>query len=167
MATVNLTNTATDTMVFPARDYVGPVGVITRKFSVAEALAQKGSAIAASDVFNLIPLPHGSIFLGGSAFVETVSTSGSLDATLDIGWSGAADFIVDGVSVFSSGFCAIGTNGHIGPFITGGVRFDSGSADYIDVKIATLSGTLSDGVVRVSVVLADVGAGNTANTSNV
>ena len=48
MVTVNLTNTTAATMRFPAKDYLRPVGVLSRKFSVVEALAQKGSAIAAA-----------------------------------------------------------------------------------------------------------------------
>lgn len=140
---------------FPGRDYVKGVSVISTKLNFADAVTAKGSAIAASDLFRIVKVPQHGILIGGSVFVEEVPASGSLDATLDIGYSGAADRIVDGVSVFASGIAAVGTNGNL--IFTGGLRLDGLTDQSIDVKIATLSGTLASGVVRVDLIVADMG----------
>lgn len=143
---------------YPGRDYIKSVGVISTKLNFADALTAKGSAIAASDLFRIVKLPQHSILIGGSVFVEEVPSSGSLDCTIDIGWSGSADVIVDGVSLFTSGIAAVGTNGNL--VLTGGVRLGAVTDQSVDVKIATLSGTLSSGIIRVDLIVADMGPHN-------
>ena len=140
---------------FPAEHTLKGVGVLSKKLSFADALTAKGSAIAQGDIFRILKLPEHCLILGWRAFVEEVPASGALDGTIDIGYSGAADVIIDGHTIFNSGQMALGTNGVLFP--TGGLTFDTVTDKGIDVKLTTLSGTLASGIVRVDVVIADMG----------
>lgn len=116
-----------------------------------DAEAEKGSALAASDVIEAIDVPAQSIILAAGLEVITAQ-SGSSVLTLDLGVTGAdADAFVDGfnlVAAVAGDYAA--QPAAYQPIVIGG------TADTIDVLIATLTDTNTGGVVRVWALYADV-----------
>ena len=114
-------------------------GAFTLEVTVdfAEKLATKGSALATSDVFEVLTIPAGTVV--SCAGVHQVEVANSTTLTLDIGDGTNADMYVDG-------FDAKATDDGV-PIMTVAKYYPT--ADTIDVDIATLTGTLSTGKVKV------------------
>lgn len=116
----------------------------------AEAVTAKGSALAATDVFEVINVPANTLVHG--AVAEVVTAGNATAATVDIDVA-AGDSFVDGADVTTTGYAAFGTNG-LAPF--GANTVVNATADTVDVKLATLTGTLSTGKLRVIVFMTDI-----------
>lgn len=112
----------------------------------SEALTAKGSALAAADVIEVLDIPAGSVVLSVGAEVKTVADSTTL--TLDVGTAVDADEWVDGLDGKTLGWS---TDLDSVPTVN-----TYGSADTIDVTLATLTGTLTSGKVRVYATMIDV-----------
>lgn len=145
MATVDLTTGGTTG--HPNRHSVRNAYVIEKNLNWATALTTKGSALAGSDVFQVLDIPAGTVIMGAGA--EVITAADATAATIDVGLGGG-DTYVDNANAKTVGFCAVGTNGALGTAqrVT--------AADTLDVTLASLTGTLSTGVVRVYAILADV-----------
>lgn len=147
MATVDMaggSSTAT-----PTQTGRNNVMVIDRVVDFAKATEHKGSALAANDVIEALNVPAGCYVLAGGAEVEKAEATASA-CTVDIGFND--DSLVDGGDVTAAGFLASGTNGSAQLDTTGAFK---SSADTVDVKIASATGTPSDAKVRVYVIVAD------------
>lgn len=134
----------------PTRRSVNGMYVRNVAIDFERALELKGSALAASDVITVTEVPAGTLVLGGGLNVTTAPTNPSV-LTLDLGISGG-DTFVDGHDATSTGYGAAGANGNI---LLGSAARQT-SATTIDLTVATLTGTLDDGVVEVYVMMADL-----------
>lgn len=120
---------------------------------LADAATEKGSALAASDVIQVISVPAGTQVLFAGFQVKEEMTGTSTDATLDFGITGGdVDAFVDGFDLdgASAGAYATVASAAVSP-----ATFVS-TADTLDLLIATATGTITGGVLRVYAVLMDV-----------
>lgn len=115
--------------------------------NLATALSDKGSALAAADVIPTIAVPKGTMILNAGIEVDTAITSASA-LTLDLGTGVDADVFVDGFDGTSAAGVLAQNPAAYQPVM-------AVADDNIDVKIATLTGTLSTGKMRVWAVLMD------------
>lgn len=115
--------------------------------NLATALSDKGSALAAADVIPAIAVPKGTMILNAGIEVDTAITSASA-LTLDLGTGVDADVFVDGFDGTSAAGVLSQNPAAYQPVM-------AVAADNIDVTIATLTGTLSTGKMRVWAVLMD------------
>lgn len=112
----------------------------------AKALTAKGSALAAADVIEVLDIPAGSVVLSVGAEVTAVADSTTLTLTVGTGadadeWVAALDGKTLGWSADLDSVPTVNTYA---------------AADTIDVTLATLTGTLTSGKVRVFATLIDV-----------
>jgi hypothetical protein len=112
----------------------------------ATALSDKGSALAANDVIPVFEIKAGTLVLNAGA--QIVEAANSTTLTLDIGTGVDADVFVDGFD----GKSAADTYAQ-NPAVYQPVM--AVADDAIDVKAATLTGTLSTGKVRVWAICMD------------
>ena len=116
-------------------------GIVSVRLRGADAATTKGSALAASDVIQVLTIPAGTVLAGATLYVRTADTGTTL--TMDLGDGTAADEWVDGVDATATGYAAQGTNG----------IFDQRklytSADTLKITIATLSSANDDWEVEV------------------
>lgn len=115
--------------------------------NLATALSDKGSALAAADVIPTIAIPKGTMILNAGIEVDTAITSASA-LTLDLGTGVDADVFVDGFDGTSAAGVLSQNPAAYQPVM-------AVADDNIDVTIATLTGTLSTGKMRVWAVLMD------------
>jgi len=115
--------------------------------NLATALSDKGSALAAADVIPTIAVPKGTMILNAGIEVDTAITSASA-LTLDLGTGVDPDVFVDGFDGTSAAGVVAQNPAAYQPVM-------AVADDNIDVKIATLTGTLSTGKMRVWAVLMD------------
>ena len=158
MATVNLVTTGS--IGLPGRRGVAPVSVIETEVDFADVLASKGAALEASDVVQAIAVPAGTIVMGVG--LEVVTAADSTTLTLDVGDGTDADGYVDGADGKT-----VGMNYRVHTLNAGAtVGLTAGKAytasDTIDITMATLTGTLTTGVVRVFAIVADLDHGTTS-----
>ena len=115
--------------------------------NLATAMSDKGSALAAADVIPTIAVPKGTMILNAGIEVDTAITSASA-LTLDLGTGVDADVFVDGFDGTSAAGVVAQNPAAYQPVM-------AVADDNIDVTIATLTGTLSTGKMRVWAVLMD------------
>lgn len=153
MATIELANLGSSDVGQPTGfTTVGHAYVEVRDIDLAEAVTSKGSALAQADVIQAIPVPAGSLLLGGGAKVVSVMTGTSTDATIDIGITGGTvDALVDG---FDLDGAAANATVLANPMEVQYVA----SNDTVDILIATQTGTITGGVIRVFAIIAPVDA---------
>jgi hypothetical protein len=113
----------------------------------ADALAAKGSALAAADIVKAIAVPANTMIL--SAGVQNVVAANSTTLTLHVGTTADDD-------QYAASFDAKGAVGTYSTVAAAGVPRIVASAGSIDVTFATLTGTLNAGKVRVFAVLLDI-----------
>jgi len=122
----------------------------------AAAATAKGSALAAADVIEAISVPANSMILNAGLEVITVAGGESSDNTLDLGTGVDADNFVDGFDLDAAAAGAYAQNAAaFQPIVVG-------TADTIDLTIATATTAPTSGVVRVWAVLMDIDARKTA-----
>lgn len=123
----------------------------------AAAATAKGSALAAADVIEAISVPANTMILNAGLEVITVAGGESNDTTVDLGVTTTEpDNFVDGFDLDAAAAGAYAQNAAaFQPLVIG-------SADTIDLLIATATTAPTSGVVRVWAVLMDIDARKTA-----
>jgi hypothetical protein len=114
----------------------------------ATALSDKGSALAAADVIPAIAVKKGTCILNAGIEVDTLQTAATA-LTLDLGTGVDADVFVDGFTATSAAAETYAQNAAAFQPVM------CVADDNIDLKIATLTGTLSTGKYRVWAILMD------------
>jgi hypothetical protein len=123
----------------------------------AAAATAKGSALVATDVIEAISVPANTMILNAGFEIITVAGGESNDNTLDLGTGADADVFVDGFDLDAAAAGAYAQNAAaFQPLVVGG------TADTIDLTIATATTAPTSGVVRVWAVLIDIDARKTA-----
>jgi len=123
----------------------------------AAAATAKASALAAADVIEAISVPTNTMILNAGFEIITVAGGESNDNTLDLGTGADADVFVDGFDLDAAAAGAYAQNAAaFQPLVVGG------TADTIDLTIATATTAPTSGVVRVWAVLMDIDARKTA-----
>lgn len=151
MATITMT-TAGVAGCHPSRNANVKVPYLVEvEIDLADAVTEKGSALAQADVIQAISVPANTMILAGGAACKSVMTGTSTDLTLDIGITGGdVDNLVDGwdfdAATAGSYATVVGVNEPV--FIT--------TADTIDILFVTQTGTVTGGVIRVFALLLDV-----------
>jgi hypothetical protein len=123
--------------------------VIEATLNFATATTTKGSALAATDVIEVLDIPAESVILSAGYEVTAAITG---DVTLDVGVTGIdADNFIDGATLAAA--TAVGTYAQqaaaFQPIILQ-------SADTLDVLIATSTTAISAGSIRVWAVVCSV-----------
>lgn len=123
----------------------------------AAAATAKGSALAAADVIEAISVPANTIILNAGLEVITVAGGESNDTTVDLGVTTTEpDIFIDGFDLDAAAAGAYAQNAAaFQPLVIG-------TADTIDLLIATATTAPTSGVVRVFAILMDVDARKTA-----
>lgn len=123
----------------------------------AAAATAKGSALVATDVIEAIRVPANTMILNAGLEVITVATGESNDTTLDLGVTTTEpDNFVDGFDLDAAVAGAYAQNAAaFQPLVIG-------TADTIDVLIATATTAPTGGIVRVWAVLMDIDGRRTA-----
>lgn len=131
-----------------------PVKLISTEVDFADLLVEKGSALAAADVFDVISIPAKCLVI--AAGINPVTAANSTTLTVDLGDGTDVDRYVDG-------FDAKGTTDGVPIMPTTGAAYAQyagpkyyPAADTIDIVLATLTGTLTTGKIRVWAVVADI-----------
>lgn len=121
---------------------------------LAEAAVTKGSALAVSDVIQALYVPAGSVVLFAGVQVMEAMTGTSTDATIDVGATSLSDpdKYVDGFDLDGAAAGAYATVASAA--VTPASFFPA--ADTIDVTIATQTGTITGGKIRVFAVMTSV-----------
>jgi hypothetical protein len=114
----------------------------------ATALSDKGSALAANDIIPAIAVKKGTCILNAGIEVDTLQTAATA-LTLDLGTGVDADVFVDGFTATSAAAETYAQNAAAFQPVM------CVADDNIDLKIATLTGTLSTGKYRVWAILMD------------
>ena len=120
---------------------------------IAARLAAGATALAASDVLEVLPIPAGTIVSAVGMQVQTVAASG----TIAIGDGAAAAGYLAAQAVSSTGYFGgvpVLSSGAFAPTLSGGKTY--GAADTIDITIGTAVPALA--VVRIFAELVDVTA---------
>lgn len=154
MATIDLATLAGTTAPSRWSGGVRTPYMVEVTVDLADAITAKGSALAQGDVIQVIDLPSDVLILGGGVEVITAMTGTSTDATIDIGITGGnVDVLVDGLDLDAASAGDYSVNGvQIGSLVT--------AADTIDILIATQTGTITGGSLRVFALCLDVSAKN-------
>ena len=123
----------------------------------AAAATAKGSALAAADVIEAIRVPANTMILNAGLEVITIAAGESNDTTLDLGVTTTEpDNFVDGFDLDAAAAGAYAQNAAaFQPLVIG-------TADTIDLLIATATTAPTGGIVRVWAVLMDIDARRTA-----
>ena len=114
----------------------------------ATALSDKGAALAANDVIPAIAVKKGTCIINAGIEVDTLQTAATA-LTLDLGTGVDADVFVDGFTATSAAAETYAQNAAAFQPVM------CVADDNIDLKIATLTGTLSTGKYRVWAILMD------------
>lgn len=131
---------------------------VENSFTWAEALAAKGSALAAADIVQAIQVPPNHAVLMAGLEVTTASDDTTL--TLLLGVTGVdVDRWVSAGDGTTGGYAAAATT-------AGQPVFVGSTADTIDVEVDALTGTLDDGAVRVWAYLLPIDAVSLATSAN-
>lgn len=152
MATIDLSN-GLGGAPRPVRSLTNMPYFVEKTIDFAVAATAKGSALAAADVIEVIDVPAGTMVLNAGLQVTAVATGESSDTTVDLGITAVdADCFVDGFDLDAAAANAYAQNAAaFQPLIVG-------SADTIDLLIATATTAPTGGKVRVWAVLCDIGA---------
>lgn len=129
-----------------------PIVRVQNYIDMVDVIASKGGAIAVGDVIEAIRVPAGFQVLFAGIQKITAMTGSSTDTTFDLGITGGdVDAFVDGWDYDAAAVNAYATpaSASITPatFLTTG--------DTIDILIATQTGTITGGIVRVFAHLLD------------
>lgn len=150
MATIALANLGTSDVAAAPTQFttVSNVYVEVREIDLAEAVTEKGSALAQGDIIQAVPVPGGSLLLGGGIKVTSVMTGTSTDTTIDVGITGGtADALVDGFDLDGASANATSLANPME------VQYIAAN-DTVDILIATQTGTITGGKVQVYAIIA-------------
>ena len=131
-----------------------PVKLISTEVDFADLLVEKGSALAAADVFDVISIPEKCLVI--AAGINPVTAANSTTLTVDLGDGTDVDRYVDGfdAKATTDGVPILPTTGAAYAQYAGPKYYPA--ADTIDIVLATLTGTLTTGKIRVWAVVADI-----------
>lgn len=151
MATIStLVNAGGDTM--STRHWKPAMTLFSKVIDFAEVLEAKGSALAAADVIEAIRIPDDCyVYLAG---IQTLVADDATTLTLDLGTDVDPDNWVDGYDQAAAAANAYATS--IIPGTTAAVNFSVTAKNSVDVTLATLTGTLTVGKIRVFVLVVDL-----------
>lgn len=123
---------------------------------IAAAATEKGSALAAADIIQVIDVPAETLILNAGLEVTTETTDTQTDVTVDLGITGIdVDVFVDGFDLDAASAGDYAQNAAaFQPVVIGS------AADTIDMVIATATAAPTAGVVRVWAVLMDISGRN-------
>ena len=121
--------------------------MVQTTLNFATALSDKGSALAAADVIPVIAVPAGTCILNVGA--QVVTATDATATTVDIGTGVDADAFVDGFNSKSAADTYAQNAAAFQPVM-------AVADDNIDVTVASLTGTLAAGKLRVWAILMDV-----------
>lgn len=125
--------------------------LVQNTLDFAAAVTKKGSALAQNDIIQALSIPVDSVILACGAEVMSAMTGTSTDLTLDIGFTGGnTDFLADGFD-----FDAAAVGAFTSPIVAE-LPITVTTADTIDVLLATQTGTLTGGKLRIYAVLMDI-----------
>jgi hypothetical protein len=152
MATIDLSN-GLGGAPRPVRSLTNMPYFVEKTIDFAVAATTKGTALAAADVIEVIDVPAGTMVLNAGLQVITVATGESNDTTVDLGITTTEpDIFVDGFDLDAAAAGAYAQNAAAyQPLVVG-------TADTIDLLIATATTAPTGGTVRVWAVLCDIGA---------
>jgi hypothetical protein len=152
MATIDLSN-GLGGAPRPVRSLTNMPYFVEKTIDFAAAATAKGTALAAADVIEVIDVPAGTMVLNAGLQVITVATGESNDTTVDLGITTTEpDIFVDGFDLDAAAAGAYAQNAAAyQPLVVG-------TADTIDLLIATATTAPTGGTVRVWAVLCDIGA---------
>lgn len=154
MATIDLATLAGTTAPSRWSGGVRTPYMVEVEVDLAAAVTAKGSALAQGDVIQAVDLPAGTMILAGGIEVTSAMTGTSTDATIDVGVTGGdVDNLVDGFDLDAASAGDFASTGVNEPVIVS-------AADTVDILIATQTGTITGGKVRVFVICQDVSAKN-------
>lgn len=148
MATIDLATLA-GSGLHPALTELRKVYTLSKEVDLADAATAKGSALAAADVIQVLDLPKDAVTLRGGVTIVSAMTGTATDATIDVGASGDPDGFVDGLDLDGAAVGAVSSNGVQTAVVTG----TAGTT--VDITIATATGTITGGKIRVWAVVAD------------
>ena len=152
MATIDLSN-GLGGAPRPVRSLTNMPYFVEKTIYFAAAATAKGSALAADDVIEVIDVPAGTMVLNAGLQVITVATGESNDTTVDLGITTTEpDIFVDGFDLDAAAAGAYAQNAAAyQPLVVG-------TADTIDLLIATATTAPTGGTVRVWALMCDIGA---------
>lgn len=152
MATVSLANLGTSDVGQPTGfTTVGTPYVEVREIDLEDVISEKGSAIAQGDIIEAVPVPADCYVIGGGLEVITAMSGTSTDATLDVGITGGTvDALVDGFDIDAA---SAGDVVAANPMEIQHVAAN----DTIDILVATQTGTITAGKVRVWALIVPMG----------
>lgn len=159
MATVNMVRAATSS-THPSSfgpnvrlPYLAEVEI-----NIVDVIAEKGSAVAAADVIDVIGIPANTIVLAATLQKTSAFAGTSTDLTLDFGVTGGdTDAFVDGWDFDGA---TVGTHGALAAGSSVGVLFDT--AGKLSILVATQTGTWTAGKIRAQVLMLDISDKRTA-----
>ena len=118
--------------------------IFWQDIDLAEAAAAKGSAPAAADVIEAIRVPSNTAIVDVWVQKVTAMTGSSTDVTLDVGITGGdVDKWVDGWDFDAAAVGSFATPVGVSQSIP------LSASDTVDILIATQTGTVTGGVIRV------------------
>ena len=132
-----------------------PVKLISTEVDFADLLVENGSALAAADVFEVISIPAKCLVI--AAGINPVTAANSTTLTVDLGDGDDVDRYTDGFNAkqtTTDGVPIMPTTGAAYAQYAGPKYYPA--ADTIDIVLATLTGTLTKGKIRVWAVVADI-----------
>ena len=146
MATVNLTIPARGNHPRGRKPYM-----IQNTIDLAVATSSKGTALAASDVYQCLSIPAESVILHAGMQVVTALTGTSSDTAFDLGVTGGdVDNFVDGFDVDGAAALAYApTAAAYAPVLVA-------AADTLDILVQAQTGTTLTGKIRVFATLMDI-----------
>jgi hypothetical protein len=127
--------------------------LVEKTIDFAVAATAKGSALVATDIIEVIDVPAGTMVINAGLQVVTVATGESSDTTVDLGITTTEpDNFIDGFDLDAAAAGAYAQNAAaFQPLIVG-------TADTIDLLIATATTAPTGGKVRVWALMCDIGA---------
>ena len=131
------------------------IKVLSKEIDFADLLVEKGSALAAADVFEALDVPAKCFVL--AAGIHPVTAANSTTLTIDLGDGADVDHYVDGFNAAQTATDSVPITPTTGAAYAqhAGMKYYS-AADTIDILFATLTGTLTSGVIRVWAIAIDV-----------
>ncbi len=116
---------------------------------IADLVALKGSALAASDVIEAIKLPKQTALM--AVFVGKLENDDATTMTFDIGVSADPDGYIDGYDAHAALVDSVAT-----AVVTPAALNVTNAGDTVDVTIATLTGAATVGKFRVAALVVDI-----------
>jgi hypothetical protein len=139
----------TGTTGHPARQYRKDAYLLKGSVDLAEAATAKGSALATSDVINVIQIPAGTLVIGAYGRVQTAGAGGATTGKYDFGTTTNVNRFVHDATLLTGGYSAPGTSGGITQTTV------YASAITGDIILRSVTGSLLTGVIEVGLVVVD------------